>query len=577
MPLTPKFSISQDDEYVILEIHVPWVKVSNMEFVIDGQDFSFWCQPYLLKLHFPFSCVDDERAKAAYDLENENGTMIVHVPKENKEQYFPDLDLFSRLLPPTKINRVKGELISEVKDIENEVEDFLKKENVLLDKQELNKKSLESSENASDKKKIIINKDLLNIEQDISSDSLENTQYGFNNEFHSVFTALYDDLSDFTSLPDPEHMTEQERNSIREEEEIRSFDPDIIIINHIILFIYTNNTEPITRYYIIPVDSPDNDTIPENENTIPKASISNKDIHSIISVNTPIDKSTITNVSNNNNNNNNNINNTTISEQDQKPSKKPLITVIEENGEPCSSEVLQEPKHNSNTISTTTVTPIESYIQKTIPLPALPSNENKEETSETCSFTSDEKKKLSQIKPVSVQMNEKDIDRHVRMLSEILLAYIYDTRFTQSDPSVESNWTIYILSPTLCYLSPCESLKSSLLTFIKRVCIYPYIRKYAFAKLCIKDLICIYKLGRRRILKCLLEIQNIFEHSDSKYIYNKLFINPFLYWVQTLPEDFFMKYSNEIDYLYKNEIKKDNIDLDLITLELEAKQYTLDQ
>lgn len=41
-----------------------------MEFVIDGQDFSFWCQPYLLKLHFPYRCVDDERAKAQYDIDN---------------------------------------------------------------------------------------------------------------------------------------------------------------------------------------------------------------------------------------------------------------------------------------------------------------------------------------------------------------------------------------------------------------------------------------------------------------------------------------------------------------------------
>ena len=40
-----------------------------MEFVIDGKEFSFYCNPYLLKLAFPYECIDDERAKAVYDVD----------------------------------------------------------------------------------------------------------------------------------------------------------------------------------------------------------------------------------------------------------------------------------------------------------------------------------------------------------------------------------------------------------------------------------------------------------------------------------------------------------------------------
>ena len=40
-----------------------------MEFVIDSCDFSFYCNPYLLKLTFPYACIDDERAKAVYDVD----------------------------------------------------------------------------------------------------------------------------------------------------------------------------------------------------------------------------------------------------------------------------------------------------------------------------------------------------------------------------------------------------------------------------------------------------------------------------------------------------------------------------
>ena len=80
-----------------------------MEFVVDGCEFSFFCNPYLLKLQFPYPCVDDERAKAVYDMDKvfdtsafthvqDNGTIFVHVPKEEKGRVFPDLDMLSTLL-----------------------------------------------------------------------------------------------------------------------------------------------------------------------------------------------------------------------------------------------------------------------------------------------------------------------------------------------------------------------------------------------------------------------------------------------------------------------------------------------
>lgn len=79
-----------------------------MEFVVDGCDFSFFCNPYLLKLQFPYPCVDDERAKAVYDVDKvafivsvywkNNGTVYVHIPKEEKGQFFPNMDLLSTIL-----------------------------------------------------------------------------------------------------------------------------------------------------------------------------------------------------------------------------------------------------------------------------------------------------------------------------------------------------------------------------------------------------------------------------------------------------------------------------------------------
>ena len=68
MPVTPEFKITQDDESVDVIIHVPYVRVSDMEFTVVNTDFHFYCKPYLLKLQLPGNVIDDERARAVYDI-----------------------------------------------------------------------------------------------------------------------------------------------------------------------------------------------------------------------------------------------------------------------------------------------------------------------------------------------------------------------------------------------------------------------------------------------------------------------------------------------------------------------------
>ena len=57
--LIPTFELRQTAEMVIVEIRVPFVRVSSMEFHVDGKDFHFYCKPYLLKLTLPHEVVDD--------------------------------------------------------------------------------------------------------------------------------------------------------------------------------------------------------------------------------------------------------------------------------------------------------------------------------------------------------------------------------------------------------------------------------------------------------------------------------------------------------------------------------------
>lgn len=100
MPLTPEFCIRQDDEFIYVIIKVPFIRIKDTEILTDGVDFTFYCKPYLLKLAFPHELEDceDERCKAVYDPNTDNGVITAHLAKKEKGCHFPDLDLTTRLL-----------------------------------------------------------------------------------------------------------------------------------------------------------------------------------------------------------------------------------------------------------------------------------------------------------------------------------------------------------------------------------------------------------------------------------------------------------------------------------------------
>lgn len=96
--ITPFFTTEQDDEFIYVNIKVSHVRFNSrdMEMIVNDTVFVFSLSPYYLRIHFPYSCIDDERAIASYDSQNES--IRVKLPKETKGQNFPDLDLTAKLL-----------------------------------------------------------------------------------------------------------------------------------------------------------------------------------------------------------------------------------------------------------------------------------------------------------------------------------------------------------------------------------------------------------------------------------------------------------------------------------------------
>ena len=164
------------------------------------------------------------------------------------------------------------------------------------------------------------------------------------------------------------------------------------------------------------------------------------------------------------------------------------------------------------------------------------------------SFTSEEQLQLSTIpypllpdKFVSCQ--ERECFGLTVGLLDFVVPFVYDHITTMGDSTVESAWTISILSSSLSWLDPPTNLagdidedtivQDTVKALCRRMLTYPYWRNWKFAIQIWKHAIQILEEGGiHQILRCLLKTRQILDKSECYYLGNKLYIDPFLYWVQ---------------------------------------------
>jgi len=199
-------------------------------------------------------------------------------------------------------------------------------------------------------------------------------------------------------------------------------------------------------------------------------------------------------------------------------------------------------------------------------------------TSETQSafFTSEESHLLATLpsknsNPVQLSVVEKRAA--LLTLTDILFAYAYDHRTTDGDPTVESSWTVMILSPSLAWLEnynpPYDTLVDVVRWSIRRSIIYPYLRSCTLAKNVVEDVSVIFKGGRRTIIRCLLQLHRIMEKSESHYLFNKLYVDPLIGWIQRCEENEVQEFGREMKELLNHPdlFDKQCFNLDLLELE----------
>ncbi|CAN0180364.1 unnamed protein product, partial [Discosporangium mesarthrocarpum] len=249
------------DELVVVAIRVPHVRVSNAESHVQGREFTFYCKPYLLKLIFPHDLVEDDvRCRAVYDPSMDDGTVTVHLPKAEAGQYFEDLDLTTKLLQPRwtpsdlpwYVGAVRGEGGEEGVSLSGDgpgIEVIASE--VFPEGQRDDEEGVEAGAGAgagarggggegkgkraggscpgAAERGLGKKETAAEVEKGVMADVepvLAPPTYGFNNRFSDFFGPLQDQLRDVVQLPNPDRMMPASRKPLRLADEDRRFRPD---------------------------------------------------------------------------------------------------------------------------------------------------------------------------------------------------------------------------------------------------------------------------------------------------------------------------------------------------------------
>lgn len=455
--ITPKFKITQDDEYLYIKIDVSSLRfnAAALEMVVEENVFVFHLSPYYLRLRFPHSLVDDERSNAKYESKDES--IDIKLPKEVKSQFFEDLDIPTKLLArhgdilgasnvesSSADSRQKGPLIQEIGGEENNDNDH-------------RIESLEEQGEAFD----------WEIEQKPaeSTDGLLKTKYGFDNLYDSMVSVSIANGNDINELDDPEHTGSNDRVKERLEKEKLKFDAEYYVSEHMI-YKYASpeeleingikevlkNTPPVVKHYLKWYKSTE-----ERESTMP------------------------------------------IEFSDKEQTQM-------QNNIPHKEYLIQDPK-----------TP---YIT----------------------------------------------------ILNILFGYIFEQIENDGIHNTESAWTIGRLVPQISFLDQqllleedlgtVSIIKAAVITGTRRSLSYPLHRNF---ELTLKAWNYVYYLlrgGHRLVIRCLLDVHELFRFHDVYYVYNKILLDDLCSWLiskgnENVIRSLAIELKKEIDAISKDEIEFD--------------------
>mmetsp|Transcript_21660 Transcript_21660/g.30354 ORF Transcript_21660/g.30354 Transcript_21660/m.30354 type:complete len:709 (-) Transcript_21660:47-2173(-) len=604
MPITPRYKLSQTPTHVVITIHVPHVRVSSstIELDIDGTEFHFHSSPYLLHLTLPGRLLDDplsgREAKASYDPCLNDGTLTVEAWKEDSEDGhdvslanhsgpvishessspWNDLDLMARL--------------QSVNDGMTTTGTRADKNITVLSSTSTSTHSLSNKEDSDDdktKQEELTAAKEINIHDILREELDDGPRYGFNNAFRSVFRdfARSGLSKEMMELPEPDITPEDSRRNMRWNVEEQMFDPQ--------------------RYLGDTFLSPEDDPIYyEAMHMTPHWKDARESVTRRVSNNGGHEKDKI---------------GITVSDMMKslsisRETKACMRTLTEQERSSLASTITSSPnapfftdKEFQLLSSITTNIRIPKYFKPVSSKNHPVSSKNHDQYN---SIKYNDTSTLNN-NDITERSENHTLSQILLSLTDILYAYAYDHRTTLGEPTCESSWTTSILSPTLSWFeaynttistsydtiataanarmpSPqhsvilnTTSIKDALKFSIRRALTYPYLRNWDFVSIVlVQDVFDIFSSGHRTILRCLLQLHEIFERSEAHYLLNKLYIDPYICWIReyldiSALEHYVQQWREQIFGIRGDPISKKLIGFPLLDLEKEALQLESDR
>lgn len=144
------------------------------------------------------------------------------------------------------------------------------------------------------------------------------------------------------------------------------------------------------------------------------------------------------------------------------------------------------------------------------------------------------------------------------------------SRFTSNEPNCESAWTRSILSATLIYFEPFNSLKDVVISFIRRSLIYPLYRNYELSRQCVEDCVSALQGNIQWIIKQLLITHDSFSINE-RAVFNYYYIEDYIRYIQNTevcPQSHLQMLAHNLKNVLFDIFKK-NVGLGLQELETE--------
>ncbi|KAI8881454.1 SHQ1-domain-containing protein [Backusella circina FSU 941] len=156
-------------------------------------------------------------------------------------------------------------------------------------------------------------------------------------------------------------------------------------------------------------------------------------------------------------------------------------------------------------------------------------------------------------------------------LVDLMFAYSYNYRLTEGENNVESVWCIGKISSMLSSLEQHITLKEVIVSSFRRALTYPLYRNFELCEKILQDVYILFKLGKRAILKALLDMKDVFDHHDVYYIYSKVYLDDYCVWIQHASDNVLRTLAHELHHFV---VKKEETGWELEELEEVARHMS---